>query len=448
MPKVARVLFDEAHSQAWTIRPEVAAAIQPSHPGDSSYARAAEALRERDFTVAAHVSGPLDAGALAPADVLVIAHPSEPAWERVVPGGEPRLADAELDAIEAFVARGGGLVLLAEEEQAKYGNNVADLARRFGVEIESTVVSDYERHHKAPSWVLAELGAERGAAGAAPGADLLSRVGAACFYRATTLAAEGAGGRAAPARVLARASATSSHPGAALAVAAEHGAGRVVVLGDSDLFGDDCLDELGHRALWLNLVYWVTGGAFEDREGPAPSAAAADPGWERLKAATDAVRLLQAPDGSLAAGGSAAEAAPLVDAMLDGVAGLRPHFPHQDEYLTAVADDLAAWRDGGFDRPDFTRSLERFRPERVRRDGIEHLVVFPMYLQNASRDTRFEALIVRVPWPDWLAELERTRYDNPKFVPVTFVDRTAGYDSECAVLFPETVAVAGRPVNN
>jgi hypothetical protein len=71
-----------------------------------------------------------------------------------------------------------------------------------------------------------------------------------------------------------------------------------------------------------------------------------------------------------------------------------------------------------------------------------------MYLQNASRDTRFEALIVRVPWPAWLAELERTRYDNPKFVPVTLVDYTAGYDSECAVLFPETVSVAGKPVNH
>jgi hypothetical protein len=33
-------------------------------------------------------------------------------------------------------------------------------------------------------------------------------------------------------------------------------------------------------------------------------------------------------------------------------------------------------------------------------------------------------------------------------VPVTFVDNTAGYDSECAVLFPETVSVAGRPVNH
>ena len=71
-----------------------------------------------------------------------------------------------------------------------------------------------------------------------------------------------------------------------------------------------------------------------------------------------------------------------------------------------------------------------------------------MYKQNGSRDTCFEALLVRVPWPEHVAELERTRYDNPKFVPVELVDSTRGYDSECATLFPETVSVAGRPVNN
>jgi hypothetical protein len=439
MPKLARVLFDEAHSEAWTIRPEVAAAIQPSHPGDSSFARAAEALRERDFVVGSHVDGALDGGALRDADVLVIAHPSEPAWERTVPGGEPRFSAAEMDAIEAFVAAGGGLVVLAEEEQAKYGNNVAELAERFGIGIENTVVSDYEHHHKAPSWVLAELGG-----GGAP--DLLTRVDAACFYRATTLAVEeGAAGR-----VLARAASTASHPGAPLAVTTEHGAGRVVVLGDSDLFGDDCLDELDHRALWVNLLYWVAGGAFADREGPAPSVATADPAWARLKAATDSLRLLQDADGSLGADPSGrAEAERHVAAMADAVQGLAPHFPHQADYLDAVIADLGRWRDEGFGKPDFARSLELFRPEQQRADGIEHLVVFPMYLQNASRDTRFEALVVRVPWPEWLAGLERTRYDNPKFVPVMFVDHTAGYDSECAVLFPETVSVGeGRPVNN
>ena len=38
---IARVLFDEAHGEAWTIRPEIARAMQPSHPEDSSYSLAA-----------------------------------------------------------------------------------------------------------------------------------------------------------------------------------------------------------------------------------------------------------------------------------------------------------------------------------------------------------------------------------------------------------------------
>ena len=124
---------------------------------------------------------------------------------------------------------------------------------------------------------------------------------------------------------------------------------------------------------------------------------------------------------------------------------LARHFPHQKDYIEALRADLRAWVDSGFAKPDFVRSTEAFHPERDRRDGIEHLVVFPMYKQNASRDTCFEALIVRVPWPDFVAELERSGYDNPKFVPVNFVDYTSGYDSECAVLFPETFSTAERP---
>src|SRR4051794_12819667 len=134
-PPVARVVFDESHSQAWTIRPEVARHMQPSHPEDSSYARAAEALRARSFAVEAHEEGSL-AAALDGAAVLVLAHPSDPKWERTIPAsGPPRLSAEELDAIEAWVHAGGGLVLLAEEEQEKYGNNLAELAERFGIGI-------------------------------------------------------------------------------------------------------------------------------------------------------------------------------------------------------------------------------------------------------------------------------------------------------------------------
>jgi hypothetical protein len=439
-PPTARILFDESHSESWTIRPEVARSMQPSHPADSSYSLAAEALRERSLAVDAHVAGALSPAVLADAAVLVVAHPSEPKWEHTVPGGaSPLLSAAELDAVESFVRSGGGLVLLAEEEQDKYGNNLAELAARFGVSVESALVSDYEHHHEgAPHWVLADVGDGRA------DTDLLARVDAACFYRATTLVPAGPG-----ARVLARAPDTSSAPGAALLVAVEYGAGRVVVAADSDLFGDDCLGELGHRDLWLNLVHWAAQPSLARPLPVVPSAAAADPAWALLKAETNALRLMQEPDGSVDLDRhDQAVADGHVEAMAGAVRELAPRFPHQAEYLDAAVDDLHAWAVSGFSRPDFGRSLELFRPDLVREDGIEHLVVFPMYLQNASRDKRFEALIVRVPWPSWLAELERERYDNPKFVPVTFVDRTAGYDSECAVLFPESVSVAVRPAVN
>ena len=158
-PKIATVLFDEAHSEAWTVRPDVAAEIQPAHPGDSSLALAAGALAEREFEIAVNDGDPLVPATLSGADVLVIAHPSEPKWEATVPSGTPRFSADEIEAIANYVSAGGGLIVLGETEQEKYGNNVNELLARFGIEIENATVQDYEHHHHdAPSWILASLG--------------------------------------------------------------------------------------------------------------------------------------------------------------------------------------------------------------------------------------------------------------------------------------------------
>src|SRR6266542_876867 len=252
-PKVARILFDEAHSEAWTIRPEVAQEMQPAHPADSSYATAAASLAARDFEVLPNADRPLVRENLAGADALVIAHPSDPKWEATTNSRSPRFTDAELDAIEEFVRGGGGLIVLGETEQEKYGNNLNDLLKRFGIEIENRTVQDYEHHHSAPSWVLAQLenGTANGAiaAGDAPRMDLL-------------------------ARVIARTSPPASPPDAPLAAIAEYGAGRVAVLADSDLFGDDCIAELDNESLWMNLVYWASQPAFGGLETVTDSPAA------------------------------------------------------------------------------------------------------------------------------------------------------------------------------
>ena len=433
----ARALFDEAHNEAWTLRCDVARRMQPAHPGDASYALAADALARHEFDVVSNAEGELSRERLKDCHLLVIAHPSEPAWERTTGTGSPRLTAAELDAIEAFVAAGGGLIVLGETEQDKYGNNLNELLARFGCRLENDTVQDYEHHLGAPSWILAELApAGRGRDG-----DLLAGVGTACFYRATTISSSNG------LNVLARAQPTASRPRAPLLVAGRHGAGRFVVAADSDLFGDDCLEQLDHRALWLNLCDWAAGSPDAEKSGGRVNGGRRpDPAWTRLREATDALALLQAADGSVERDSDNARGH--VAEIVAAIQTLARRFTHQDDYLNAVEADLQRWREEGFGKPDFTRSLEAFRPELQRHDGIQHLVFFPMYKQNASRDTCCEALLVRVPWPDWIAELERARYDNPKYVPVELLDSTRGYRSECATLFPETVSVAGRPVNN
>jgi hypothetical protein len=173
------------------------------------------------------------------------------------------------------------------------------------------------------------------------------------------------------------------------------------------------------------------------------------PQWAVLKQAVEAIRPWQLKDGSI---DFAAEGAPERDAaarvlerVVDAIGQLSPMLPHDAAYHRALMADLRRWSDGGFGVPDFLDSLLAFQPAADRRDGLQHLVVFPMYTQNGNPDRNLEAVVLRVVWPQWLAELERTRYDNAMFVPIAFEDFTAGYDTNSAVLFPETVAVREAP---
>jgi hypothetical protein len=176
-------------------------------------------------------------------------------------------------------------------------------------------------------------------------------------------------------------------------------------------------------------------------ESIRPTITAESPDWLALKAAVSAFRPLQQRDGALAEGADAATAARLLDEVRGSVRALAPAFPHDAAYLAALDDDLAAWSAAGFAVPDFRASLAAFNPQRDRVDGLRHLVVFPMTTQNGSPDRLLEALLVDVIWPGFIDALERETYSNPLFVPIRFVDFTGGYDTDSAVLFPETVAM-------
>ncbi len=432
-PASVRVLVDEAHQQAWSIRPDVAAVMQPAHPGDSSYAKAAELLRRRDFVVEPLVDGRLTAEVLAGVSVLVLPHASDPKFEATTGVGSAHYDDAEIAAIRGFVEAGGGLVILAESEQDKYDSNLAQIAAGFGISVEHSTVQDYQQHHQAPSWITSQLN---------PGHPVLADVDELVFYRAGSLSPDP------DATVLARSSATAAPASAPLLAATTAGNGRVVVAADSDLFGDDCIDSFDHAQLWTNLVYWTALPTFASQVDRPASAAADDPHWVELKSATEELRSLQATDATVDLSQTPVEDVRLLTGRISAaLGGLAPLFPHQNEYLQQTVRDLESWVADGCGKPNFGPALTFFRPEQQRADGVEHLAFFPMYTPNGSLDVRFEALIVRVPWPAWIAELESTEFANDKFVPVHLVDNTSGYDSECAVFFPETISVIGEAAN-
>lgn len=180
--------------------------------------------------------------------------------------------------------------------------------------------------------------------------------------------------------------------------------------------------------------------------------------WLSLKDAVAALRLLQVQDGSIPADTNTADtdtantntantntARALVTVITEQLVAFLPVFPHDEAYLRAAVVDFERWADGGFGIPDFLNSLDAFQPQQNRVDGLRHLVVFPMYTQNGSTDRRVEAVLLEVIWPEFVAALEAGDYSNRLFVPVRFVDFTDGYDTNSAVLFPETIAVRTIP---
>ena len=316
------------------------------------------------------------------------------------------------------------------------------LLARFGIEIENATVQDYEHHHSDPPSV-----GPRRPRGNANGADASAEGPTLARPRARGLLLPRRHARPPP--TAAASSPAPPPPRPARARPSPPSPSTAPAASSSSPTPTSSATTASASSTTRPSGSTSSTGPPSPLRRPADrraSPAAADRHWAALKEAVEELRATQEPDGSVdLSKHDGSRLAELVEDTCTAVGGLARHFPHQREYVEALRADLRHWANSGFTKPDFVRSIEAFHPEADRRDGIEHLVVFPMYKQNASTDTCFEALIVRVPWPEFVADLEASGYDNPKFVPVNFVDYTSGYDSECAVLFPETFSTAERP---
>ncbi|CAB4551691.1 MAG: hypothetical protein F2536_05595 [Actinobacteria bacterium] len=432
MQRKSRILIDQSHSQAWTIDLALAQQMNPANPADASYAKLRELAEDAGYEVLAHTTGEISSALLSDVDVLVLPHAATSDWEHTVGYGSPVLAKNEIDAISQFVVSGGGLLVLGENEQAKYGNNFNELISRYGMKLSNETVQDPAKNFKdVASWPKPEF----------PTlllSDFRFMVHEVVLYRTGTLelASDFAG------EVFLRTSESALPAQAPVAAAVRNGKGQVVVIADSDIFGDDSINDLDNSKLLLNVLGFLALGskqASRDIEA-ARTKLENNAAWKSMRAAVEELRPLQNKDGAIEDPTFHPKASALLDQLLAGIRDLAPSFSHQADYLTQAVKDLEGWRAGGFGKPDFYESLQLFRPDLMRKNDIQHLAVFSMYTQNGNPNRNLEVLVTNTFWPQWLADKEK-KYSNPAFIPIEFVGFTAGYDTNSAVFFPETVAV-------
>ena len=435
-----KILFDESHQQAWSIDLTKASLMNPAQPKDSCYSLAARRLQKEGFRVERQIEGHFDQKALLGVSVVVLPHFSEPSFELTTGNGVHRLTTSEIEALVMYVKNGGGLVVLAEHEHDKYGNNLNNLLDNFGLKVTHTAVVDPgKNHNNVAAWVRPNIYKEIKSIATKVEDIILYRAGIIASARDMVKGEEFPDGFA----VIARSSETAQPANAPMIVATKYGAGRVIVVADSDIFGDDSVTDADNLQLFANIVTWASAG-----ESTASTVVKTDlpESWNELKDAASELRKLQTTDGSIdlkvndidkvneIARRTRAAYAEMVDL-----------FPHDKDFHIAVLEDYDNWIKKGYLVPDFVESLKLFRPDLQRVDGLEHLILLPMYTQNGNESRVFEAIWIRTVWPEWISELESGGFSNPAFVPVEFIDFTEGYNTHSAVFFPETVATSYTP---
>ncbi len=334
--KVARVLFDESHAEAWSIRPEAAASMRPAHPEASSYAAAACRPRRARFRRGRpHCR---TSGRRGPRRGRCAGHRS-PVRSQVGAYCRRGLAASER-------RRGGGA--RAVRRRAAAGSSCSASPKRTSTAPIST-----------RSWRRTACGSRtrRRSTSSAPasrrtGSARSERRGpprrSCCIWPATSCSTAPASSRPTirARSCCARVRRSSRQPPASWPRRAT--AKAVWWSPRTRTCSATCVSTV--------TTTGSSGSTSSTGRASPPSAwtpcplvspAAEDPAWQSLKEATNALRAIQAPEGEIDAARRGTDAARAgVEAMIESIGALAPRFPHQRAYLEQVPADLRAWADG------------------------------------------------------------------------------------------------------
>ena len=429
------------------IDPDTAQRIQPRNPENSCYSKAAKILAGAGIECRRHESDRIQPDALRDVDAFVILHPCAE-FEETTEIGSAQYTDAEIETLCEFVQNGGSLWLVGEYEQSKYRTNLDVIASRFGLKFMNNTVTDPEHHHSHPAWVFSDPTRSVGAA--------FCRVSTACFYRSGSIMLdEPSDIRFRPTIIggLRLHESASAHFADFALVALSCGRGRVLAQGDSDIFGDERIDDFDNVEALLASAYCLipydSTSATTGRSSSVAESASRVDSWftGKIQPLVDDLREWQASDGSIHAD-KHPEAREIVQSLMDSLSSYPSELTHQSQYFDALRSDFGAWLDSSFDAPSFDSTVRSFNPIDWANNGFRIFVaIFPCDTPNSSKEYRFEAIQGSFIWPDWIRQLNLTRFQHHAFISASLDAYTEGYNSHCAVLFPSSVSANtnGKP---
>ena len=412
-----KILIDQNHQQAWAATLEIAAKVNPINPADSSYEKALGKAFSLGYEVAVNHDKSIDHALLANCDILILPHNSDPIYEKTIGRGEVKYSLEEIETMVTFVKEGGSLLVLSEYEIEKYGNNTNELLEKFEMQVDHGLVQDRENSYNGvASWVEPVWCTT----------DPLRIV----LYRAGWVESIG------EYEVLVKSSQSADPSDKSMGILKRYGKGSIFVLADSDIFGDDSIDDLQNKIFLERVLYLLShnekSGVTREKNPPQS--------WIILKDKVNSLRKLQSEDGSVMQE-HREQAESIAKEVIGAYVVCANDLDLADRgYVQECVKDFQNWIKSGMQRPDFGNTLKMYRPDLVRIDQREDLILMPMYTQNGHSGKVFEAMYIKTVWPDWIREIEK-EYSNPAFIPVEFVDFTEGYDTHAAVFFPETVTI-------
>ena len=412
------ILFDQAHNQAWCFDSNEAESINPTHYKDSSYHIATNYIKSLGFKITAN-KNKFDEIDLSCYDLIIIPHFSDPKYEITNNSGDYKLTNDEIKALVSYVSSGGSLLILAENENDKYNNNLNSLLSNFSIKIiNDTLIDPIANHNGVAKWVKVDFTDKSYNYN-------VEEIALYCAGRLEILDNKFV-------RPIIKSKSSASIKNADLALLYEN-IGKVFVIADSDLFGDDSIYDYDQLNFLSNIIYNLVKKRLITNSNRYTK--------KELFENINTLRLFQEEDGSINLNNhDKATIDILIDEIIYNYKKEIINFPHDKNFIETVILDIIKWRDENYIKPNFYNSLQVFQPQKNRVDNLEHLIILPFYTQNGSPDRKFEYLHFRIFWPEWIAYLEKNFYNNPAFIPIGFIAHTDGYNTNSAVFFPETIS--------